>query len=223
MRVVLAEDSALLREGLVRLLEEAGHEICAAVCDADALTRAVHEVSPDLVITDVRMPPNHRDEGLRAAVQIRNTHPQIGVLVLSQYVEPLYTAELMAGAANGGGVGYVLKDRITRFEDLVDAVSRVLAGEFVIDPTVISAMLSVRGAHDPIGNLSPRETEVLRLMAEGRSNAAIAQELFISQGAVEKHISSLFAKFNLPQTPEDHHRLLAVLRYLHLRPVGGGS
>lgn len=213
MRVVLAEDSTLLREGLIRLIEESGAQVCAAVGDGDALQAAVAEHLPDLLITDIRMPPSHRDEGLRAAIAVRQRFPQIAVLVLSQYVEVSYAAELLADGA-GAGVGYLLKDRITRLEDFQDAMARVRAGGTVIDPDVIAHLLAARRRDEPLAALSPREREVLALMAQGRTNAAIAEALFISPGAVEKHISSIFNRLGLPPSAQDHRRVLAVLSYL---------
>lgn len=212
MRVVLAEDSILLREGLVRLIEESGAQVCAAVGDGDALRVAVAEHLPDLLITDIRMPPSHSDEGLLAAIAVRQQFPQIAVLVLSQYVEASYAAELLA---DGAGVGYLLKDRVTRLEDFQDAMTRVCAGGTVIDPDVISHLLAAR--REPLQALSPREREVLALMAQGRTNAAIAEALFIGPGAVEKHISSIFNRLGLPPSPQDHRRVLAVLSYLQAR------
>jgi DNA-binding NarL/FixJ family response regulator len=217
MRVVLAEDSVLLREGLVRLLEETGAEVCAAVGDGTELLAAVAEHLPELLITDVRMPPSHRDEGLKAALEVRAIYPGMAVLVLSQYVELTYATELLAGASSGGGVGYLLKDRVARFEDFADAIERVAAGATVIDPEVVSALLANRGATDPISALTPRESEVLSLMAGGRTNAAIAKHLVVSAGAVEKHISSIFAKLGLQATGDDHRRVLAVLAYMQQR------
>lgn len=214
MRVVLAEDSVLLREGLVRLLEETGAQVCAAVGDGEALLLAVAEHVPDLLITDVRMPPLHRDEGLRAAIDIRRRFPSVAVLVLSQYVELSYASELLAGASNGAGLGYLLKDRVARFADFTDAIERVAAGATVIDPEVISALLTNRGASDPINTLSPRESQVLELMAQGLTNAGIAKSLVVSAGAVEKHISAIFAKLGLHQSTDDHRRVLAVLSFL---------
>ena len=217
MRVVLAEDSVLLREGLVRLLEETGAEVCAAVGDGTELLAAVAEHLPELLITDVRMPPSHRDEGLKAALEVRAIYPGMAVLVLSQYVELTYATELLAGASSGGGVGYLLKDRVARFEDFADAIERVAAGATVIDPEVVSALLANRGATDPISALTPRESEVLSLMAGGRTNAAIAKHLVVSAGAVEKHISSIFAKLGLQAPGDDHRRVLAVLAYMQQR------
>ena len=217
MRVVLAEDSVLLREGLVRLVEETGAEVCAAVGDGDALLRAVSDHVPDLLITDVRMPPSHRDEGLKAALAVRENFPSVAVLVLSQYVELTYATELLAGASHGSGVGYLLKDRVARFEDFADAMARVCAGGTVIDPEVVGQLLAHRSTSDPLSVLSPRESEVLALMARGRTNAAIASHLVVSAGAVEKHISSIFTKLGLQQSPADHRRVLAVLQYLQHR------
>lgn len=217
MRVVIAEDSVLLREGLIRLVEETGAQVCAAVGDGVALAAAVAAHVPDLLITDVRMPPSHRDEGLKAALAVRATYPSVAVLVLSQYVEATYATELLSGAASGAGVGYLLKDRVARFADFADAMNRVAAGETVIDPNVVTELLASRSAADPLQELTPRETEVLELMAQGRSNAALAKALVVSAGAVEKHISSIFAKLGLPATGEDHRRILAVLAYLQHR------
>lgn len=213
MRVVLAEDSVLLREGLVRLLEEIGAEVCAAVGDGAELLSAVDEHLPDLLVTDVRMPPSHRDEGLKAALTVRQKHPSVAILVLSQYVELSYAGELLAGTANGAGLGYLLKDRVTRFEDFSDAVHRITAGATVIDPEVISALLTNR-ATGPLHTLSPRESQVLELMAQGLTNAGIARALVVSGGAVEKHISAIFVKLGLQQSPDDHRRVLAVLQFL---------
>lgn len=217
MRVVLAEDSVLLREGLVRLLEEIGAQVCAAVGDGVELLKAVEENSPDLLITDVRMPPSHRDEGLKAALTVREHHPSVAVLVLSQYVELSYAGELLAGATTGAGLGYLLKDRVARFEDFSDAVHRIAAGATVIDPEVVAALLANRGAADPIRTLSPRETQVLELMAQGLTNAGIAKTLVVSGGAVEKHISAIFMKLGLHQSSDDHRRVLAVLHFLQNR------
>lgn len=214
MRVVLAEDSVLLREGLVRLLEETGAHVCAAVGDGTQLLAAVEEHVPDLLITDVRMPPSHRDEGLKAALEVRARFPSVAVLVLSQYVELSYASELLAGASYGAGLGYLLKDRVARFEDFTDAIDRVGAGSTVIDPEVISALLANRGAGDPIRTLSPRESQVLELMAQGLTNAGIAKALVVSGGAVEKHISAIFMKLGLHQSGDDHRRVLAVLQFL---------
>lgn len=217
MRVVLAEDSVLLREGLVRLLEEIGAEVCAAVGDGVELLKAVDDHVPDLLITDVRMPPSHRDEGLRAALEVRAEFPTVAVLVLSQYVELSYAGELLAGASSGAGLGYLLKDRVARFEDFADAIERIAAGSTVIDPEVVSALLANRGAADPLRTLSPRESQVLELMAQGLTNAGIAKSLVVSDGAVEKHISAIFMKLGLHQRGGDHRRVLAVLQFLQNR------
>lgn len=211
MRVVLAEDSVLLREGLVRLLEEAGAPVVAAVGDGDALVAAVDEHRPDVAVVDVRMPPTHTDEGLRAALELRRRVPGTAVLVLSQYVEESYAADLLADGA--GGVGYLLKDRVARLADLADALERVVEGGTVLDPEVVSAIFA-RRRRDPLAALSPREREVLGQMAEGRTNTAIGRALVVGQGAVEKHIGSIFTKLGLPPSSDDHRRVLAVLHWL---------
>jgi len=212
MRIVIAEDSVLLRDGLVRLLGDAGHEIVAAVGDADALVDAVDAHRPDLAVVDVRMPPTHTDDGLRAAVAIRSRIPEVGLLVLSQYVEEQYARELLAG--DSSGIGYLLKDRIADVSEFLSAVQRVGSGGAAFDPEVVSQILARSGRHDPISRLTPREREVMALMAEGRSNTAIAAALVVSDGAVEKHVSNIFAKLDLPQAETDHRRVLAVLRWL---------
>ncbi|MGH3764719.1 MAG: response regulator transcription factor [Pseudonocardiaceae bacterium] len=211
MRVVLAEDSLLLREGLVRLLDEAGAEVVAAVGDGDALIDAVQVLRPDVAVVDVRMPPSFTDEGLRAALEIRRRVPATGILVLSQYVEESYAADLLAA---GGGVGYLLKDRVSKLAELSDALARVAGGGTVLDPEVVSALLTHRRRRDPLGALSPREREVLALMAEGRTNTAIGRTLVITSGAVEKHISSIFGKLGLSPSGDDHRRVMAVLTWL---------
>ena len=211
MRVVLAEDSLLLREGLVRLLDEAGARVVAAVGDGSELVEAVTELRPDVAVVDVRMPPTFTDEGLRAALEIRRLDPAPAVLVLSQYVEESYAADLLSG---GGGVGYLLKDRVSRLSDLSDALERVAGGGTVLDPEVVSALFAQRRRQDPLSALSPREREVLGLMAEGRTNTAIGRTLVVSQGAVEKHISNVFSKLDLPPSEHQHRRVLAVLTYL---------
>ncbi|MDN5916515.1 MAG: response regulator transcription factor [Pseudonocardia sp.] len=211
MKVVLAEDSLLLREGLVRLLDEAGATVVAAVGDGEALVEAVDEHRPEVAVVDVRMPPTFTDEGLRAALQIRRTLPETKILVLSQYVEESYATDLLEA---GGGVGYLLKDRVSRLADLSDALTRVADGGTVLDPEVVSALLSKRRRKDPIAELSPREREVLGLMAEGRTNTAIGRIMVITQGAVEKHISSIFTKLGLPPSSDDHRRVMAVLAWL---------
>lgn len=211
MRVVLAEDSLLLREGLVRLLDEAGARVVAAVGDGDALVAAVAEHRPDAAVVDVRMPPTFTDEGLRATIEVRARTPGTAVLVLSQYVEESYAADLLGA---GGGVGYLLKDRVARLEDLSDALERIVGGGTVLDPEVVSALFARRRRRDPLETLSPREREVLGLMAEGRTNTAIGRALVVGQGAVEKHISAIFTKLGLPPSGDDHRRVLAVLHYL---------
>ena len=216
LRVVLAEDSVLLREGLVRLLQEAGHVVVAAVDDADAIVPAVLAHRPDVAVVDVRMPPTFTDDGLRAAVAARRAAPGLAVLVLSQYVEESYARDLLADGR--GGVGYLLKDRVQDLDALEDALARVAGGGSALDPEVVAQLLVPRRAGDPLTELSPREREVLGLMSEGRSNAAIAQRLVLSSGAVEKHIGNVFTKLGLPPSAEDHRRVLAVLAWL-----GGGS
>lgn len=212
MRVVLAEDSVLLREGLVRLLDEYGATVVAAVGDGDALVDAVVEHRPDVAVVDVRMPPDFTDEGLRAALRARELVGSTAVLVLSQYVEVSYAADLLSA---GGGVGYLLKDRVTRLDDLADALSRVVAGGTVLDPEVVSALFARGTRRDPLATLTAREREVLGLVAEGRTNGAVARALVLSQGGVEKHISSIFDKLGLAaDRGDDHRRVLAVLAWL---------
>lgn len=212
MRILIAEDSVLLRAGLVRLLEEGGHEIIGAVGDAGALVDAARTLQPELALVDVRMPPTLTDDGLRAALVIRRDHPDIAILVLSQYVEETYASELLAGDI--GGIGYLLKDRIADVADFLDAVARVGAGGTVLDPEVVSQIFARTRHADPLAALSPREREVLGLMAEGRSNAAIAASLVVGEGAVEKHVTNIFAKLDLPPADTDHRRVLAVLRWI---------
>ena len=213
MRVVIAEDSVLLREGLTRLLAEAGHDVVAAAGDAEEFLRAVGEHEPDAVVVDVRMPPTFTDEGLRAALVVRNRWPGVGVLVLSQYVEERYATELLSDRP--GGVGYLLKDRVADLAEFLDALGRVAAGGSALDPEVVAQLLA--RSSQPLVSLTAREREVLALMAEGRSNAAIAAALVVGEGAVEKHINSIFAKLQLPPADHDHRRVLAVLRYLGAR------
>ncbi|RKS68487.1 DNA-binding NarL/FixJ family response regulator [Motilibacter peucedani] len=213
MRIVIAEDSVLLREGLTRLLGDGGHEVVAAVGDGPELVAAVEEHRPDLAVTDVRMPPTHRDEGLRAAIEARRRVPGQPVLVLSQYVEDTYAAELLA-SGDGRGVGYLLKDRVADVGDFLAAVSRVAAGEAVLDPEVIAQVLVRRRSVDRLAALTPREREVLALMAEGRSNQAIAERLVVTDGAVEKHVTSVFGKLGLHPDAGDSRRVLAVLAWL---------
>jgi DNA-binding NarL/FixJ family response regulator len=219
MRVVIAEDAALLREGLRRLLEDRGHEVVATVDEPGALVAAVAEHGPDAAIVDVRMPPTFTDEGLRAAIDLRRDHPATGVLVFSQYIETRYATRLLAAGA--AGVGYLLKDRVADVAEFTDALARVAAGGTALDPEVVSQLLGARlGDRRPgrgttgLGSLTAREREVLSLMAEGRSNAAIAAELVVSPGAVEKHVAGIFAKLGLPPSDGDNRRVLAVLRYL---------
>ena len=214
MRVVIAEDSVLLREGLVRLLEEAGFDVVEAVDDAERLLRSVGEHQPDVVVADVRMPPTHTDEGLRAALVIRQRWPSTAVLVLSQYVEERYATELLAGDTRR--VGYLLKDRVADVDEFVEALRRVGGGGTALDPEVVSQLLA-RGRRRPLDALTPREQEVLRVMAEGRSNGAIAAQLVVTEGAVEKHVSSIFTKLGLAPADGDHRRVLAVLSYLEGR------
>ncbi|GGS78001.1 DNA-binding response regulator [Planobispora rosea] len=207
MRVVMAEDSVLLREGLVGLLERFGHTVAAAVGDAPALVAAVEEHAPDIVVTDVRMPPGFTDEGLRAALTLRRARPALPVLVLSQYVQQAYVEEIM-----GPGIGYLLKDRIGHVTEFADALERVAAGGTVVDPEVVKQLLARR--RDPLQRLTPREREVLALVAEGRSNAAVARALVVTEAAVAKHIAGILTKLDLPPAPDDHRRVLAVLAYL---------
>ena len=202
----------MMREGLVRLLADRGHEVVAAVGDADALRAAVDEHQPDVVIVDIRMPPTHTDEGLRAALRLRRDHPAVGVLVFSQYVETRYASQLLAD--NPTGVGYLLKDRVADVADFAAAVTRVGAGGTALDPEVVSQLLRASRQHDALAALTAREREVLALMAEGRSNAGISEALVITEGVVEKHVASIFAKLGLPATEGDNRRVLAVLRYL---------
>jgi DNA-binding NarL/FixJ family response regulator len=212
MRVVIAEDAAVFREGLVRLLEDRGHEVCAAVGDGQALLAAVAAHGPDVAVVDVRMPPTHTDEGLRAALQLRRDHPGTGVLVFSQYVETRYAARLLQG--NAAGVGYLLKDRVADVAEFADALARVAAGGTALDPEVVSQLLGAGRHARGLAGLTRREAEVLALMAEGRSNAGIAASLVISAGVVEKHVASIFGKLGLPPAEGDNRRVLAVLRYL---------
>jgi DNA-binding NarL/FixJ family response regulator len=212
MRVVVADDSTLLREGVVRLLEEAGFEVVGQAGDGEELLRKVRAHKPDVAVVDVRMPPTHTDEGLRAAREIRSELPGIGVLVLSQYVEVAYARELLAESAEG--LGYLLKDRVADVAALTEAVRRVGEGGSALDPEVVSQMLGRRRTDDPLAQLTPREREVLALMAEGRSNAAIAGELVVTERAVEKHVTGIFSKLELSSSGEEHRRVLAVLRFL---------
>ncbi len=210
--VVIAEDSAILRDGLVQLLLDRGFVVTGAVGDAAGLQQAVASHPPDVAVVDIRMPPDFTDEGLRAALALRRDHPDVGILVFSQYVETRYAAELLANGA--GGVGYLLKDRVADVSDFVDALLRVASGGTALDPEVVTQLMGASRRTDTLAGLSGREKEVLALMAEGRSNSAIAASLVISEGAVEKHVANIFAKLNLAATPTDHRRVLAVLRYL---------
>jgi DNA-binding NarL/FixJ family response regulator len=212
MRVVVADDSVLLREGVVHLLKEAGFDVVGQAGNAEELLLKVRSYTPDVAVIDIRMPPTHTDEGLRAAQEIREKYPDTGVLVLSQYVEPGYAMELLSESAEG--VGYLLKDRISDVGDFVAAVKRVAEGGSALDPTVVSQLVGRRRRDDPLADLTPREREVLELMAEGRSNAGIAERLVITERAVEKHVTSIFGKLRLPAASEDHRRVLAVLAYL---------
>ena len=213
MRVVIADDSVLLREGVARLLAEAGFEVVGQAGDADELLREVAAKDPDVAIVDIRMPPTHTDEGLRAARELRSRYPALGVLVLSQYVRPSYAFELLADDARG--VGYLLKDRVSDVGDLADAVNRVGDGGSVLDPSVVSQLVGRRRqGHDPIDDLTERERQVLALIAEGRSNRAIAERLVITERTVEKHVKSILGKLRIAGSPEDHRRVLAVLAYL---------
>lgn len=212
MRVMLAEDSILLREGLVRLLADEGHEVVAAVGDGDALLAAVAADQPDVVVVDVRMPPTHTDEGLRAAMELRGRWPRVGVLVLSQYVERRYAVELLT--AHTDGVGYLLKDRVAQVGEFLDALDRVGAGGTAFDPEVVRQLLARTTHTDPLSRLTPRERDVLDHMAQGHTNATIAEQLHVSQSAVEKHVNSIFDKLDLSHTTGYSRRVLAVLRYL---------
>lgn len=215
MRVVVADDSVLLREGIVRLLTEAGMEVVGQAGDAEDLLRKVGAHKPDIAIVDIKMPPTHTDEGLRAAAEIRERQPEVGVLVLSQYVEEGYALELLGGADDSAaGTGYLLKDRVGDIDRFVESVRRVGEGGSALDPEVVAQLLGRRRQVDPLEGLSPREREVLGLMAEGRSNHGIAQQLVVSDRAVEKHVTNIFGKLNLPAAPDDHRRVLAVLAFV---------
>lgn len=213
MRVVLAEDSTLLREGLVRLLAEEGHEVMDAVADAGALLAVVAQDQPDVVVADVRMPPSHTDEGLRAALEIRERWPAVGVLVLSQYVEKRYATELLS--ADSGGVGYLLKDRVVQVDEFLDALERVADGRAAFDPEVVRQLLARSNRTDPLSRLTEREREVLAEMAQGHTNTAIARRLHISVSAVEKHCNAIFDKLEISGTGGYSRRVLAILRYLN--------
>ena len=212
IRVVIADDSVLLREGLARLLEEYGFEVAGQAGDAEDLLRKVGAHKPDVAVVDVRMPPTHTDEGLRAAHKIRTDHPGTGVLVLSQYVEERYALELIGG--NAEGVGYLLKDRVTDLDSFLTALTDVVGGGTVLDPQVVAQLFARRRADDPVRRLTPREREVLGLIAEGSSNGAIARRLVVTEGAVEKHTQRIFAKLGLTQDEDQHRRVMATLAYL---------
>jgi DNA-binding NarL/FixJ family response regulator len=212
MRIVIAEDAAVIRAGLTEILTDRGHEIVAAVGDAEALKDAVAARQPDVAIVDVRMPPSHTDEGLRAAIAIRRDHPGVGILVFSQYVETRYAADLLA--TRSGGVGYLLKDRVANVAEFTDAVTKIAGGGTALDPEVVSGLLNASRHASALSTLTAREHDVLALMAEGRSNSAIADRIFVSERAVEKHISNIFTKLGLPPSDSDHRRVLAVLAYL---------
>jgi DNA-binding NarL/FixJ family response regulator len=216
VRVVIAEDLVLLREGLSRLLRDNGLEVVAAVEDRHALVYSVMREKPDVAIVDIRLPPSFRDEGVRAALEIRERSPEMGILILSQYVEQAYASELLADG--GGGVGYLLKDRVFDVDEFVDAVRRVAQGGTALDPQVVAQLVSRHRQGSPLDHLTAREREVLGLMAEGRSNAGIAETLVLTVGAVEKHIAGIFSKLGLPPSESDHRRVLAVLTFLQ-----GGS
>ena len=210
LRVVVADDSVLLREGLVRVLVEAGVDVVGSYGDADQLLAALESTAPDLAVLDVRMPPSYRDEGVRAAIEARRRRPGLGILLLSQYVEVAYAQELLASGT--GGIGYLLKDRVASLAELDDAITRIAAGGTVLDPEVVAQLIGRR--HDPLSTLTPREREVLALMGEGRTNAAISAALFIGTGAVEKNVTSIFQKLGLDDSGSDHRRVLAVLAWL---------
>jgi DNA-binding NarL/FixJ family response regulator len=216
MRIVIAEDSAIVRAGLAEILADRGHEVVAAVGDADALIAAIDTHRPDVAVVDVRMPPGYTDEGLRAAIAIRRGHPEVGVLVFSQYIETRYAADLLGAASGGGaaGVGYLLKDRVADVGEFVEALCRVAAGGTALDPEVVTQLMGASRRGNGLGALTARERDVLGLMAEGRSNGAIASVLVISERAVEKHVSNIFSKLGLAPSDADHRRVLAVLRYL---------
>jgi DNA-binding NarL/FixJ family response regulator len=225
VRILIAEDSVLLRAGLTRILVEAGEDVVASVGDATELLIAVERHSPDLVITDVRMPPDHTDDGLRAAIEIRRRHPDMAILVLSQYVEERYASELLAGDGGGDrrGVGYLLKDRIADIGEFLGAVRRVGEGGTALDPEVVAQLLARSRRRDPLARLTAREREVLALMAEGRTNPAIARQLVVSDKAVEKHVGNIFLKLDLAPDTDDHRRVLAVLQWLGDDSDPGGS
>ncbi|QPP07268.1 response regulator transcription factor [Streptomyces bathyalis] len=213
MRIVIAEDAVILRDGLAQLLDAYGHDVVATVGDGDALREAVDEHQPDIAVADIRMPPTFTDEGLKAAIALRRDHPGLGVLVFSQYIETRYAARMLAEGA--GGVGYLLKDRVADFGEFIDALARIASGETVLDPEVVTQLLAAeRRGSDTLDSLTERERKVLELMAEGRTNSVIAKSLFLGESSIEKHVSSIFTKLGLPPSADDHRRVLAVLRYL---------
>jgi DNA-binding NarL/FixJ family response regulator len=217
LRIVIAEDAALLREGLVHILVRARHEVAAALGDATALADAVERHQPDLVVTDVRLPPTHTDEGLRAALAIRATHPRLPILVLSQYIAHSYAAQLLESSTDGG-IGYLLKDRVAQVTRFIDTVEQVAAGAYVVDPEVVRQLLTRR--RDPLSRLTAREREVLALMAEGHANATIARLLTVTDAAIHKHINAIFTKLDIPNSGNEHRRVRAVLTYLRGNPAG---
>jgi DNA-binding NarL/FixJ family response regulator len=212
MRAVIAEDAVLLREGLARLLAENGYEVAEVVSDGEALLRAVERHQPDVCVVDVRMPPTFSDEGVRAALVIRRQWPDVAILLLSQYVEERYAVDLLAGDSRG--LGYLLKDRVADVAEFMEALKRVAGGGAALDPEVVTQLLVRSGRPDPLDGLSPRESEVMALMAEGRTNSSIAEALVVTEGAVEKHVTSIFNKLDMPPADQAHRRVLAVLRYL---------
>jgi DNA-binding NarL/FixJ family response regulator len=213
MRIAIAEDAALLREGLSGLLASRGHDVVAAVADADALREAVAEHAPDVAVVDIRMPPTHTDEGLRAVLELRDSYPGVGYLLFSQYIETRYASQLLAGSMSG--IGYLLKERVVDIDEFTDALARVAGGGTALDPEVVTQLFGASRHRDRVTGLSPRERDVLELMAQGRTNKAIAANLVVTERAVEKHISSIFAKLNLQPSGEDHRRVLAVVHYLN--------
>ena len=216
LRIVIAEDAAIMRDGLTQTLARRGHDVVAAVADADELIKAVASHQPDVAVIDVRMPPTHTDEGLRAAMTIRRDHPGVGTLVFSQYIEARAAAELLASSP--GGVGYLLKDRVADVSDFIEAISNVARGGTVLDPEVVRQLFAASKRTESLGSLTGREREVLALIAEGRSNTAIASSLFISPGVVEKHVASIFAKLGLAPSDSDNRRVIAAIRYLQGPP-----
>jgi DNA-binding NarL/FixJ family response regulator len=212
MRVVIAEDSAILREGLAQLLGMRGHQVVAAVADGDSLRTVVAQHIPDVAVIDIRMPPTHTDEGLRAALALRRIHPKLGLLLFSQYVETRYVRELLAEGSSG--VGYLLKERVSDLDEFTAALDRVATGGTALDPEVVTQLFGASKRDDGISTLTPRERQVLELMAEGRTNSAIAKQLVVTDRAIEKHVANIFTKLNLTASDDDHRRVLSVLRYL---------